>query len=231
MKPKVIYIVRHGESEGNINEEIYKTVPDYTVGLTERGIEQAKQAGRDIFADINKRYIQNEIFTRLGRPNLRVIIYSSPWTRARQTTKGILIGLMDTQIDIFRSYPRLREQEWGNYKEDELEKKITRERKEFGTFFYRMPHGESGADVYDRVTTFIDSMYRDFEKHSPDVVIIVTHGLTLKAFLTRWYHWSHEQFDNYKNPENCEIFKMGLDGSIQNESAKYILETPMKERK
>lgn len=28
------------------------------------------------------------------------------------------------------------------------------ERLRYGRFFYRFPHGESGADVYDRMTVF-----------------------------------------------------------------------------
>lgn len=34
------------------------------------------------------------------------------------------------------------------------------ERLRFGRFFYRFPHGESGADVYDRMTIFEDHMIR-----------------------------------------------------------------------
>ena len=35
------------------------------------------------------------------------------------------------------------------------------ERLRFGRFFYRFPNGESGADVYDRMTIFEDHMVRD----------------------------------------------------------------------
>ena len=35
------------------------------------------------------------------------------------------------------------------------------ERLRFGRFFYRFPNGESGADVYDRMTIFEDHMIRD----------------------------------------------------------------------
>jgi broad specificity phosphatase PhoE len=222
MKPQVIYLIRHGESVGNVNGEIYKIVPDYRVGLTEKGRKQAIQAGKNIAKDALSRYIKNY------KPE--VMVYSSPWARARETTKGIINGMgqMGHRFKILRSYedPRLREQEWGNYQETDLQQKIDRERKAFGTFFYRMPHGESGADVYDRVTTFIDTLYRDFDRHRSDLCVIVTHGLTLKAFLTRWFHWSHEQFDWYKNPHNCEIFKMVLN----QQSNKYVLETPMRLR-
>lgn len=35
------------------------------------------------------------------------------------------------------------------------------ERLRFGRFFYRFPNGESGADVYDRMTIFEDHLVRD----------------------------------------------------------------------
>ena len=37
------------------------------------------------------------------------------------------------------------------------------ERREFGSFYYRFPEGESGADVYDRVTDFLGSLNREFK--------------------------------------------------------------------
>lgn len=51
-------------------------------------------------------------------------------------------------------------------------------------FFGRFPQGESGLDVYNRATSFIATMFRDFANDSiarDDLnVIIITHGLTLR---------------------------------------------------
>ena len=38
MKPQRIILIRHGESEGNINKEIYTQKPDYALYLTNKGI-------------------------------------------------------------------------------------------------------------------------------------------------------------------------------------------------
>ena len=49
----------------------------------------------------------------------------------------------------------------------------------------------SGSDVYDRVSTFLETMYRDMEKGGcGQNTIIVSHGLFCRLFLTRYYHWS-----------------------------------------
>ena len=49
----------------------------------------------------------------------------------------------------------------------------------------------SGADVYDRVSTFLESFHRDIEKgRCGENTIIVSHGLFCRLFLTRYYHWT-----------------------------------------
>ena len=48
MKPNRIILIRHAESQGNIDKNHYKNIPDYALNLTPRGIEQAQQAGKAI---------------------------------------------------------------------------------------------------------------------------------------------------------------------------------------
>ena len=63
------------------------------------------------------------------------------------------------------------------------------ERLRFGRFWYRFPHGESGADVYDRMTIFEDHMIRDINagRYSNNTsLVLVTHGLALRIFLMRY---------------------------------------------
>jgi len=50
---------------------------------------------------------------------------------------------------------------------------------------------------------------------------LVTHGLTIRLFLMRWFHWSVEKFERLRNPENCEFFVMELN----RQSGKYELKT------
>lgn len=48
----------------------------------------------------------------------------------------------------------------GCKQDGESKQREKAERLRFGRFFYRFPHGESGADVYDRMTIFEDHMIR-----------------------------------------------------------------------
>ena len=190
--PPYIFLVRHGESEGNVDKSVYKETPDWKVNLTSKGCDQAQKAGERIKEMVG---------------TFPVTIYTSPWYRARQTAQII----RDVLPDVERYYedPRLREQEWGNFLEDQLHRKILLERIRFGTFFYRMPHGESGADVYDRVSTFLETLHRDFRKNDfQHIPVIVSHGLTIRLFLMRWFHWSVEKFESLRNPANAQVIVM-----------------------
>jgi hypothetical protein len=42
-RPKRIFVIRHGESEGNIDKSLFQTKPDNQHSLTENGVEQARQ--------------------------------------------------------------------------------------------------------------------------------------------------------------------------------------------
>ena len=50
-----------------------------------------------------------------------------------------------------RIEPRLREQDWANFQDPADIAEQKRLRNEYGHFYYRFTHGESGSDVYDRV--------------------------------------------------------------------------------
>ena len=39
-------------------------------------------------------------------------------------------------------------------------------------------------------------------------VVVVTHGLTLRVFLMRWYKWTVEMFEKVHNPGNSKILVM-----------------------
>lgn len=191
MKPHRIILVRHGESEGNADKQRLEVVPDYAHGLTAKGIEQAKAAGE-------------KIRTIVGNETIHA--YVSPWHRTRQTFAEIRPAL-----NVAKAYedPRIREQDWGHLREVAATQMIQKERLAYGTFYYRIPDGESGADVYDRVSSFLETLHRDFAKDDyAENTLLVTHGLAMRIFLMRWFHWSVEEFELLKNPANCEIAVM-----------------------
>jgi broad specificity phosphatase PhoE len=210
MKPNRIILIRHGESEGNIDKGQYLTIPDYALNLTSIGIEQARQAGKELKAII-------------GDENLYV--YLSPYFRTRQTYQGLEESVAANIVKNIED-PRIREQDWGHLRHPDDNEEIMQARDNFSTFYYRIPDGESGADVFDRVSTFMETLFRDFNKPDyPSNVLLVTHGLTLRLFLMRWFHWTVEEFENLRNPRNCQIVVMN-----KKPDDKYELITNLKRR-
>lgn len=195
-KPKRIILIRHGQSEGNVNKQIYHTTPDYAVQLTDSGINQVKHSANSLKAIIGEN---------------PVAYYVSPFWRTRQTYM-----VLKKTIPEWRYYEdlRIREQEWLTSFQavDTIDE---RARDSFGHMYYRFGTGESNADVYDRISDFLNTLFRDFQKEDfPENTIIVTHGMAMRVFLMRFFHLSVEEFELLANPHNAEYFilELGSDG-------------------
>ncbi|KAI8949504.1 phosphoglycerate mutase [Xylaria longipes] len=220
-RPRLIIVIRHGQSEGNKNREIHQTIPDHRVKLTPDGLAQARDAGRRLRAML--------------RPDDTLQFYTSPYRRTRETTEGILETLSSDEPDpspfkrskmkVYEE-PRLREQDFGNFQpcSDEMER-MWQERADYGHFFYRIPNGESAADAYDRVSGFNESLWRQFgEEDFASVLVLVTHGLMSRVFLMKWYHFSVEYFEDLRNVNHCEFLIMKL----KRDSGKYLLQNKLR---
>jgi len=68
-------------------------------------------------------------------------------------------------------------------------KGFKKERNKYGPFYYRFPDGESASDVFDRVSTFLDSLWRSFEAQKARNYVIVTHGAAIRVLLTRYFRY------------------------------------------
>jgi broad specificity phosphatase PhoE len=188
---------------GNVNKEIYKEIPDYAIQLTEVGRKQASATGKEL--------------SELMRFE-KVKFYISTFWRTRQTAEEIMNWFEPHQIIKPYYDPRLREQEWGHLNGKSFQMEYEKERDEYGHFYWRFPNGESCADVYDRVSDFLNTLYRDFEKEDfPENVVIVTHGMAMRLLLMRWFHYSVEEFEQIGNPKNASwyLLEKGNDDKFQ----------------
>jgi len=150
MNPNRIILIRHGESQGNVDKNIYSQVPDYALELTESGNAQAFEAGK-----LLKDSLKDET----------MYFYISPLWRTRSTFEQLTKSLAKTKLR-FIEEPRIREQEWGHLRNLGESKIVEKVRDAYGTFYYRIPDGESAADVFDRVSDFFGTLNRDFRKEN-----------------------------------------------------------------
>jgi broad specificity phosphatase PhoE len=205
LKPQRIILIRHGESEGNVDKSRYNHKPDYSMVLTAKGRIQARNAGQTISALVGKETVG---------------VYSSPFYRTR-LTRDIFSKYLNVVFS--KEDPRLREQEWTTLLRNESKKQEEKEREVIGKFYYRFKSGESCADVFDRISTFLETLHRDFAKKDfPKNVIISGHGMTNRIFIMRWLHLTVEEFEILRNPKNAQIYILQL-----NDKNKYDLVTPL----
>jgi len=200
-----ILLVRHGESLGNVDPRVHATTADHAVPLSERGHQQAREAGARI-ADYLDQHVQGE------RPHIR--LWVSPYHRTRQTADRLVEtarGWITDRVE----HILLCEQQFGLFDgvaEAELPQRFPNEWSYYdmvcrfgGKFWARMPQGESRFDVAKRIHQAFGTFHRDALEHGIRDIIVICHGVTLRAFVMMWCHLSPEWFEAEPNPNNCAI--------------------------
>ncbi|ODQ83131.1 hypothetical protein BABINDRAFT_11438 [Babjeviella inositovora NRRL Y-12698] len=207
----LIILVRHGESEGNCDKSVNCHIANQKIRLTATGHQQAALAGIRL---------RNEL-----KEDDKILFYTSPYLRARQTCTGLINGIEGHYPYEVAEEPRMREQDFGNFQSSSLEMEmIWKERAHYGHFFYRIPDGESAADVYDRVAGFNETLFRQFQQPDfPSVLVLVTHGIWARVFLMKWFRWTYEEFESLRNIPHCQFLNM----EREDELGRYELKTQL----
>src|SRR6185437_55753 len=107
-RPQRIILIRHGESQANVDRMLHAHTPDHRFALTEKGVQQAHEAGVKLYRELHKS----------PSGSVRIQFYLSPYVRTRQTYQGIMESMKELGVTDVLAYedPRLREQEFGNYR-------------------------------------------------------------------------------------------------------------------
>lgn len=197
-----IFLVRHGESEANLDKSLNARLPDHRIPLSPRGHAQAAEAGR-ILRDLLH-----------DAPPCSVRVWQSPYQRTRETA-GHVVRELGEKVRDQHEHIMLRELEFGLFDgvaDEELPARYPDEfahyqkHKAFeGEFFARMPGGESRCDVAQRVHQVFGTFHRDAERHGIHDLVVVSHGVTIRAFVMMWCHKPYEWIEREPNPGNCSI--------------------------
>jgi len=208
-----ILLIRHGESLGNVDKAVHACLPDHAIPLSKRGVAQSQQAGM-FLADF---------FRSAGvSPETPVRLWTSPYNRTRQTAGAIVEEMAGFNIDT-REHINLCEQQFGLFDgvpDEELFNRFPDEYAHYakceeyeGRFWARMPLGESRFDVAVRVHQAFGTFHRDADKHGINNIVVICHGVVLRAFVMQWLHLTPEWFDAEPNPGNCwvRLIEDGID--------------------
>jgi 2,3-bisphosphoglycerate-dependent phosphoglycerate mutase len=220
--PQIILLVRHGESASNVDKTLHHRIADHAVPLTDAGYQQAVAAGKFI-AD----------FFQATNPCGQTRLWNSPYRRTRETANGLEQNIKHLLLDRFENVS-LREQQFGlfdGYEDSELAEKFPTEHANYkkcedfgGKFYAKMPLGESRCDVAERVKGVFGTLTRDAETKDIQNVVIVSHGVTVRAFVMQWLHLTPEWFEAETNPKNCSIRMLKRDEHGKTHDYGYIFE-------
>ena len=205
--PQTLWIVRHGQSAGNVARDAAEAggLPlielawrDIDVPLSELGIEQAIALG--------------DWFARLSEEEKPEVILSSPYVRARATAELVVEhgGLAGSRIKL-RMDERLREKEFGIL--DRLTKlgirqkhpELDEQRLHVGKFYFRPPGGESWCDVILRLRSLLEMVTREYAGQR---VLVVGHQVIvncLRYLLERMDEQQILEIDRQRDVPNCAI--------------------------
>jgi broad specificity phosphatase PhoE len=212
--PNVLWIVRHGESAGNVAREaanrarkakIDLNLRDIDVPLSPRGEQQAHALGR--------------WFAGLPEQSQPTAILTSPYIRALRTAELIRASAGWDDRIITTCDERLREKEFGildRFTRDgiaEVHPEQAELRLILGKFYHRPPGGESWCDVILRLRSVLDTLTREYPGER---VLIVCHSVVVMCFRYLLERKSEQQIldeDRDNEVANCSVTHYELDPS------------------
>jgi broad specificity phosphatase PhoE len=214
--PQEIWLVRHGQSSGNVARDAAEAAAGLRIDIAERDVDvplselgmRQSQALAAFFAALPPQH----------RPN---VVLHSPYRRAAQTAQVVMEGIAsaDTQLSV-QVDERLREKEFGildrltthgiAHKYPELYE----QRQHVGKFYFRPPGGESWCDVILRLRSVLDTLTREYCRER---VLIVAHQVIVNCFRYLFERLDESailEADRAGDVPNCSVTSYIFDPSL-----------------
>jgi broad specificity phosphatase PhoE len=212
--PASIWLVRHGESAGNVARDQAEAAGlpmieiahrDMDVPLSETGVHQARTLGAWI--------------GRQPQPQRPTVSLVSPYVRAQDTARLALeaSGCDEVELEVDE---RLREREFGildRLTRAGIEQRFPEQsaaRAFLGKFYHRPPGGESWADVALRLRSVLDTIGRQY---AGERLLIVSHQVVILVFRYLLEGLSEQELlviDKADDVANCSLTVYEVDPSL-----------------
>jgi len=178
--PATIWLVRHGESAGNVAHSAAERSGASTISIDGRDVDVP-------LSPLGERQARalGDWFHEQPEGKQPTVILSSPYVRARQTSELILERAGIAHPLFAATDERLREKEFGTLNRFTRAGILAtfpeeaRRRTEIGKFYYRPPGGESWCDVILRLRSVVDQLQL---RHAGQRVLIVAHQVIVLCF-------------------------------------------------
>ncbi|SNS15513.1 Broad specificity phosphatase PhoE [Noviherbaspirillum humi] len=211
--PQHIWIVRHGQSAGNVARDQAEAARkilidiahrDMDVPLSDLGRQQAQALGR--------------WFGAMPVDQRPSVVLCSSYVRAQETAQ-IALEAAGVDIDdiVFQVDERLREKEFGildrltTYGIRHKYPELSEQRGHVGKFYFRPPGGESWCDVILRLRSVLDTISREYRRER---VLIVGHQVIVNCFrylLERLDERAILEIDRAADVPNCSVTSYEFD--------------------
>ena len=210
--PQEIWLVRHGQSAGNVARDAAEAAAGLHIDIAERDVDvPLSELGR------RQSLALSRWFASLPAEQQPSVVLHSPYVRAAQTAGIVMNGLDREQLTAIHADERLREKEFGILDRltvrgiAEKYPELHEQRRHVGKFYFRPPGGESWCDVILRLRSVLDTLTREYPRER---VLIVAHQVIVNCFrylLERMDEASILDEDRAGDVPNCGITSYRLD--------------------
>lgn len=194
---KTLYLVRHGQSEANVDWHILREQEEATILLTPLGQEQAFEAG-------------DKIGALLGKDRDKTRFFVSPWTRALMTYRS-MVGRFGATDDLTTIMPSITEQHMNLVNHEENWAKFVQFRDSNWSITQVMDVGFEGGESMRDMIVRADKFVRYLQGFPDGPIVVVSHGLFIKMMIAIMDGIDPETITH---PKNCEIITKKLSTSL-----------------
>lgn len=204
--PKQIWIVRHGESAGNVARDAADLAGHARIDIAERDVDVPLSALGQQQSDALAAW-----FGALPVSEQPDVILASPYRRALRTADTIAKQLSARPGLAVSVDERLREKEFGILDRltrrgiEDLHPDQAEFRRILGKFYHRPPAGESWCDVILRLRSMLDTISLHYADHR---VLIVAHQVVVLCMRYIIENLTEEQIlniDRQGDVSNCGV--------------------------
>ncbi len=211
--PDRLWIVRHGESAGNVARDAAEAAGRPVIDIATRDADVPLSALGE-----RQARVLGEWLGRLPPGEVPTVVRASPYVRARQTASIALeaAGLFRDE-ETLTVDERLREREFGildRLTHAGIVEKYPEQaelRRLLGKFYHRPPGGESWCDVILRLRSLVDTLTRDYRGER---VLLVCHSVVILCFRYLLERMTEEQIlevDRLNEVANCSVTSYAFD--------------------
>jgi broad specificity phosphatase PhoE len=214
--PQTLWVVRHGQSSGNVARDAAEAAGLADITIAERDVDVPLSPLGERQSDALGRW-----FLSLPPDQRPTVLLASPYLRARQTAERVRAAIAaaggDAAAPEMTLDERLREKEFGIL--DRLTRNgihakypdLAAQRGHVGKFYFRPPGGESWCDVILRLRSFIEMVTRE---HRRERVLLVAHQVIvncMRYLLERLDEAAILAIDRLGDVPNCSVTSYEFD--------------------